>query len=216
MALRENRKIHITTIANHEVLESPKLVWVHFEATGGGSELATSLAAALKAIHSPQLNVVVIPGTNSVFDPSLLPPQFMKLFDEGFVEQLGHIFVFYLPRPDENRVTVGPVRAKTGLGVGQSFYIQIPSFEGGTNDVTLHIDFALRADEIQPVEDVLRSGGFAISAQHNQFVTDFPHLYFVHASASGDGLALGNTLLKVVHIIEEQSDRDLGNDWDNN
>jgi len=216
LALRQNNKIHITAIVNHVVLETPKLVWVHFEATGNGAELATSLAEALKTIHSPQLNVLVIPGTNTVFDPSLLPPQFQKLFEEGWIEQLNHIFVFYLPRPDEHRITVGPVKAETGLGVGQSFYIQIPSFEGGTNQVTLHIDFALRADEIQPVEDELRAGGFAISAQHNQFVNDSPHLYFVHASASGDGVALGNTLLDVIQIIEQQAKRnhDHDHDWD--
>jgi hypothetical protein len=63
----------------------------------------------------------------------------------------------------------------------------------------------LRADEIQPVEDVLRAGGFTISSQNNWFVKDSPHFYFVHASASGDGFALGNTLLEVVNIIDQKS-----------
>ena len=213
-SLRTDKRIHITAIVNHAtVAVTPKIIWVHFEARGDGAELATSLNTALETIHSPQLGQTVIPGTNSVFDPSLLPPQFLKLFDEGFVEQVTDIFVFYLPRPDENRITVGPVKAETGLGVGQSFYIQIP-FSGGTNQATLNIDFALRADEIQQVEDVLRSGGFAISAQHNQFVNDSPHLYFVHASASGDGFALGNTLLDVVQTIQKQSRQNRDHDHD--
>jgi hypothetical protein len=171
-ALRADTKIHITAIANHLTLESPKLVWVHFTATG-----------------------------NSVFDPSILPPKFLKLFDEGVVEQLNDIFVFYLPRPDERRISVGPAEAETGLGIGQSFYIQIP-LSGGTNTATLNIDFALRADEIQQVEDTLRAGGFTVSAQHDQFLDDAPHLYFVHASASGDGFTLGNTLYTVIKIIQ--------------
>lgn len=208
LALRKNTRILITAIVNNQILEMPKLVWVHFEATGNGADLATSLASALTTIHSPQLNVTVIPGTNTVFNPStLLPPQFLKLFDEGSVEQLTDIFVFYLPRPDENSISLGPVRAETGLGVGQSFYIQIP-FSGGTDQATLNIDFALRADEIQPVEDELRAGGFTISAQHNQFVDDFPHLYYVHASASGDGLSLGNTLYNVIETIQLLSKRE--------
>jgi len=214
LSLRQNQHIHITAIVNHQVLITPALVWVHFEATGNGADLAASLATALQTIHSPQLNIVLIPGTNSVFNPStLLPPQFLKLFDEGFVEQLEDIFVFYLPRPDENRIFVGPVKAETGLGIGQSFYIQIP-FSGGTNEATLNIDFALRADEVQPVEDTLRACGFLVSAQHNQFVNDSPHLYFVHASASGDGFSLGNTLYSVIQIIQQQSKQNRDHDHD--
>jgi hypothetical protein len=213
LALRQNTHIHITAIVNHQALITPNLVWVHFEATGSGADLAASLATALKTIHNPQLNITVIPGTNSVFDPSILPPKFLKLFDEGFVEQFTDIFAFYLPRPDEHRISVGPVRAETGLGVGQSFYIQIP-FSGGTNDATLNIDFALRPDEIQQVEDTLRAGGFTVTAQHNQFVNDSPHLYFVHASGSGDGFALGNTLYDVIQIIQQQSKKDRDHDHD--
>jgi hypothetical protein len=213
-ALRKDKHIHITAITNHIVLESPKLIWVHFEATENGPDLAKSLAAALTTIHSPQLKVGVIPGTNTVFNPSqLLPPKFLKLFDEGFVEQLDLIFAFYLPRPHEQRLYVGPVNVETGLGIGQSFYIQIP-IEGGSNNATLNIDFALRADEIQPVSDLLRAGGFTISTQHSQFVNDSPHLYFVHASASGDGFSLGNTLYDVIQIIQQKSAQDRDHDWD--
>ena len=52
------------------------------------------------------------------------------------------------------------------------------------------------------MEDTLRAGGFTISAQHNQLLDDTPHLYFVHASASGDGFTLGNTLYTVIKIIQ--------------
>jgi len=214
-ALRRDKHIHITAIVNHAVLESPKLIWVHFEATEDGTSLASSLYVALRTIHSPQHNVLVIPGTNSVFDPSLLPPNFRALFEEGFVEQLEHIFVFYLPRPDEHSLRVGPVRAKSGLGIGQSFYIQIPSFSGGTNEATLNIELALRADEVQTVEDTLRSGGFKIAAQHNHFVNDRSRLFFVHATASGDGFSLGDTLYAVVQIIQQKSSQDSDHDSDN-
>jgi hypothetical protein len=213
-ALRADKRIHITAIVNHAVVSvTPKLFWVHFEATADGAELATSLNEALKTIHSPQLGQNIIPGTNNVFDPSLLPPEFMRLFDKGFVEQFNLIFAFYLPRPDERRTTIGPVKAETGLGIGQSFYIQIP-FEGGTNSAILNIDFALRADEIQPVEDVLRAGGFTISSQSSWFVSESPRLYFVHASAAGDGFALGNTLLDVVRIIQLKSLQNNDHDHD--
>lgn len=205
-ALRTNRHIHITGIGSHFILDSPKLIWVEFEAHGKGADLATSLAAALATINSPQLGVGVTPGTNTVFDPStILPPNVLKLFDKGFVEQFDLIFAFYLPRPDERSISLDNVRAESGLGVGQSFYIQVP-FSGGSN-VTLDVDFALRPDEVQSVEDTLRAGGFTISSQANHYLDDSANLQFVHATASGDGFALGNALFAAIQFIHGDDDQ---------
>jgi hypothetical protein len=144
--------------------------------------------------------VTVIPGTDNVFNPaSILPPKLLKLFDEGFVEQLDFIFAFYLPRPDASAINIGDVRSESGLGVAQSFYIQVP-FSGGSN-VTLDVDFALRPDEVQPVEDTLRAGGFSITSQGNHYAHDTPHLMFVHATGSGDGFTLGTSLYNAIQII---------------
>ena len=203
-ALRTDKRIHISAIGDHFVLESPKLVFVEFEAEGDGSSLASALATALVSIASPQLNVTAIPGTDNVFNPAaILPPNFLKLFDEGFVEQLDHIFAFYLPRPDERSISIGDVRAESGLGVGQSFYIQVP-FSGGSM-ITLDVDFALLPREVQPVEDLLRSGGFSITSQGNHYLDDNPSLQFVHATASGDGTAIGTTLYGAIQIIQSSS-----------
>jgi len=200
-ALRANKHIEITAIGGHLLLDSPKLVWVEFEALGDGTDLATSLATALATIHSPQIGVNVIPGTDNIFNPaSILPPKFLKLFDEGFVEQFDDIFAFYLPRPDASSISIGDVRSEAGLGVAQSFYIQVP-FSGGSN-VTLDVDFALRPDEVQSVEDTLRSGGFTITSQSNHYVHDTPHLMFVHATGSGDGFTLGASLYSAIQIIQ--------------
>lgn len=210
-ALAMNDSIHITAIAGRSILESPKLIWVHFEARGNGAAIAGTLATALATIHNPQMNVTVIPGTNSVFNPaSILPPKYLTLFKEGFVEQLTDIFAFYLPRPDEHWIRLGGEPAETGLGVGQSFYIQVP-FSGGT-DVTLNVDLALRADEVAAVEKTLRAGGFTISSQTNNFMDERPDLYFVHASGSGDGFTLGNALYSAIQSI--QADSTAGHDHD--
>ena len=159
--LRLNTHIRITAITSRVINESPALIWVHFEAAGNGANLAASVAAALAILHNPQ-SVAVIPGTNTVLDPSsILPPNFLKLFDEGYIEVLQNVFAFYLPRPDENRIFVDGVKSETGLGIGQSFYIQV-SVTGGTT-ASMDIDFALRAEEVQVAEDTLRAGGFSVT-----------------------------------------------------
>ena len=203
MALRANSEIRITAITSRVIDESPRLISIHFEAAGDGAGLATSIAAALAVIHNPQL-IVVIPGTNTILDPStILPPKFLKLFDEGYIEIVQDVFVFYLPRPDEKRIFLDGVPAETGLGVGQSFYIQI-SASGGTT-ASMDIDFALKTEEVQAVEDTLRAGGFTVTSQSNWYVDEEPRLYFVHATGSGDRFTLGNTLYSVIQIIQADS-----------
>jgi hypothetical protein len=205
-ALRANTHIRITAITSRVINESPTLIWVHFEADGNGADLAATIATALAVMQNPQSGISVIPGTNTVIDPaSILPPNFLKLFDEGYVEVLENVFAFYLPRPDENRIFLGGEKAETGLGVGQSFYIMI-SVTGGTT-ASMDIDFALRADEVQAVEDTLRAGGFTVTSQSNWYDDDEPRLYFVHVTGSGDGFTLANTLYSVILIIQADSRR---------
>jgi len=198
--LSHGRAIRITAVYSHVTNISPKRIWVHFEATGPGADLATFLAAALATIHSPQLNVVFIPGTNFVFDPSLLPGPILDLFNEGLVAQVDNIFAFWLPRPDECSIGLDSrVGAESGLGVGQTFYIQV-DFSGGA-DITINIDFALRPHELPAVQSILRSGGFTLPSQSNNYVSDNPRLHYLHATASGNGILIGATLFKAVKVI---------------
>ncbi|HSY72393.1 MAG TPA: DUF1259 domain-containing protein [Alloacidobacterium sp.] len=203
-ALRQDTSIHITAVANRLTQDTPSLLWVHFEARGKGASLATSIASVLGTINSPQVGALVIPGTENIISLSDIPQQFQDLFKQGFLEQLGNSIVFYLPRPDEKRIRLGEVPASFGLGVGQSFYITIL---GDVNSVTvtMDVDFALRKDEIQQVSDILRSGGFSISSQSNNFVNDDPSLYYVHASASGNGFDFAQPLFTAVQVIEADS-----------
>jgi hypothetical protein len=158
------------------------------------------------------MNIHVIPGTAGIIDPSsILPPKFLKLFDEGYVELLDATFAFYLPRPDERSIYLGDVRAETGLGVGQSFNITL-NLAGGT-DIVLNIDFALKREEVQDAEDALRAGGFTISSQGERYLNDNPRLVIVHATGSGDGFALGNTLYDVIQIIQSDSGHGRDHGW---
>jgi hypothetical protein len=198
--LAHGRAIRITAVYSHVTNISPKLIWVHFEATGPGVDLATFLAAALVTIHNPQLGGVFIPGTNSVFDPSLLPEPILDLFNEGLVAQVDTIFAFWLPRPDECSITLDSrVGAQSGLGVGQTFYIEV-NFSGGA-DITINIDFALRPHELPAVQSILRSGGFTLPSLSNNYVSDSPRLHYLHATASGNGILIGATLFKAIQVI---------------
>lgn len=201
-ALLQHSQFHITAIYNHVTNVSPQLTWVHFEATGSGVELATWIAAALETIHNPHLGVGFVPGSNNVLPPGILPPEFQDIFNEGYFATVNSFFIFWLPRPDEKKITLDHgVKAETGLGVGQTFYINI-DFNASNTNAIINVDFALCSNELPAVQNLLRAGGFTLPSLSNNYVSDDPRLHYLHATASGDGFALGNVLLEVIHAID--------------
>jgi len=200
-SLLQHRQFHITAIYNHVTNVSPQLTWVHFEATGSGVKLATWIAAALETIHNPQLGVFFVPGSNNVLPPDTLPPEFVDIFNQGYFATVNNFFVFWLPRPDENRLTLDDrVRAQTGLGVGQTFYINIDFSASNTNAV-INVDFALREGELAAVQSILRAGGFTLPSLSTNYISANHPLYYLHATGSGDGFVLGATLFKAIAVI---------------
>jgi uncharacterized protein DUF1259 len=194
-ALRANPAVHISAIVNHTALETPKLLWVHFEARGDGAQLANSIAAALGAINNPQRNV-----TATALRASEVPAAFQPLFTAGnaTITQLnGAVYEVVIPRPDEYRYQLGNIPATASLGVGVTFYAQ--PITGNT--IALNTEFALNRAELQGVTDGLKNAGFTVPAMHDHFADDEIRLFFVHGFAVGDQNALGNSLLTVLPPI---------------
>jgi hypothetical protein len=67
------------------------------------------------------------------------------------------------------------------------------SKDGGS--LIFNAEFALRGDEVQPVSDALRAGGFQISAQGIHYFDDNVRLYFVHAFVSPEDPATAEQAL---------------------
>jgi hypothetical protein len=72
------------------------------------------------------------------------------------------------------------------------------SKDGDSKDgdsLIFNAEFALRGDEVQPVSDALRAGGFQISAQGIHYFDDNVRLYFVHAFVSPEDPATAEQAL---------------------
>jgi hypothetical protein len=188
-ALRTNTAVHISAIVNHAALETPKLLWVHFEARGAEAQLASDIAAALATINNPQQNVTATP-----LSASEVPAAYQALFSSanGTITQLnGAVYEVVIPRPDEYRYHLGNIPASASLGVGVTFYAQ--PLTGNT--IALNSEFALNRAELQDVIDALKNDGFTVPALHDHFIDDQDRLYFVHGFAVGDQNTLSTSLL---------------------
>jgi hypothetical protein len=197
-ALRLDKAVHISAVVNHAALETPKLLWVHFEATGSGSGLASDIAGGLATISNPQRNVTAVPVTVSE-----VPAPYQSLFSDsgGTITQInGTVYEVVIPRPDEGNYHLGPVPASASLGVGVTFFAQ--PLTG--NNVALNSEFALDRAEVEDVIDALTKDGFKIPALHDHFLNEQKRLYFVHGFAVGDEDTLSAALLSSLPPIYQK------------
>ena len=194
-ALRTNKNIKVAAIVNHAVLESPKLIWVHFEATGHAQGLANTIASGLATVSNPQQGVTAV-----ALDASELPAQYQPIFSQlnGTITQLNSaVYEVSVARPDESSYLIGNVPASPALGVGFTFYVQPTS----GNNAIINSEFALKLTETQLVLDSLRTTGFTIPAMHDHFIDDNARLYYIHGFANGDITALGTGLYNSLKTI---------------
>ena len=194
-ALRKDKNISIAAVVNHAALESPKLLWVHFESTGDEANLASLVASALAVIKDPQENTTAIP-----VKVTELPAKYQPIFGslKGTISQIdGAIYEVVVARPDESKYFLGAIPASPALGVGITFYIQPTS---GDNAI-VNAEFALKQTELPPVIDALRASGFTVPAVHDHYVDDHNRLYYVHGFARGDLGTLGTALEKSLSTV---------------
>ena len=197
-ALRMNPAVHISAVVNHAALETPKLLWVHFEAIGSASALIGDIAGALGIISNPQRNVTAVP-----LRASDVPAQYQAIFSAagGAITQLnGAVYEVVIPRPDETNYRLGAVPASASLGVAVTFFVQPLS----GNTIVLNSEFALDRAEVQDVIDALAKAGFKVPALHDHFLNDQRRLYFVHGFAVGDENTLGTALLNSLPPIYQK------------
>jgi hypothetical protein len=202
-ALRTYQTLHITAVVNQVVLESPRLVWVHFESENeNGSTLAYEISSGLQQIENPQKGVTSVPIPLSVIPGALFQDAFLGA--NGTITQLnGAVYVFTVPRDDINHFFLGGVPASASLGVAYTFYVQ-PLSTG--NNIVLNTDLGLKQPELQPVRDALAAAGLTVGSVHDNFVDDSSRLFFVNGYAVGDAGVLGDSLYNSLTAILNQWD----------
>lgn len=72
------------------------------------------------------------------------------------------------------------------------------AFSGSDDAAVVGGDFAMTADEVQPVLRALRDGGINIVAVHNHMIGETPAYYFVHFWGKGPAADLAKGLRGVL------------------
>jgi hypothetical protein len=186
-------RIEQTSIHNHLLGESPRVIYVHVAGRGDPVMLAQSLAAAIALTKTPG------PATTTT------APQTIDLNTSQIEQALGYtgkvnggILQFSIPRAE--KITDGGMEIPPSMGVATAINLQ-PTGQG---KAAISGDFVLLAGEVNPVIRALRSHGIDVTAMHNHMLNDQPHLYFMHFWANEDAVKLAQGLRAALNETASQ------------
>jgi hypothetical protein len=173
--------IEQTSIHNHLLGESPRVIYMHIEAHGDPVALARSLAAAIALTKTPAPAPTAPATMQQTID--LNTAQIEQAL--GYIGKVnGGILQFSVPRVE--KITDGRMEIPPAMGTATAINFQPTG--GGKAAVTG--DFVLLASEVNLVLRALRTHGIEVEAMHNHMLNDQPHLYFMHFWANDDAIKL--------------------------
>src|SRR5438876_1729415 len=107
-----------------------------------------------------------------------------------------------IPRNDLS-VTVANVKTPTPFGFGG--WVAMTKGTGGM-DVMMG-DLVLTQDEVNPVMSALLDNGIEVTALHNHFLWDEPHMYYMHVHAHGKPADLARKVKPAIDLIGKGASR---------
>ena len=162
----------ITAIHNHLVGETPRVVYLHFDAMGAPAKLAKALRAALEKTATP----LTRPAGKPLAGPTAAQEKILAKFQEtlnrkgtmaGVVLQIG------VPRAAAIRD--GDMEIPSSMGTANAINVEVTG-----NRVATTGDFVLIADEVNPVLHELQAHGIEVTALHSHMLRENPRLFFMH------------------------------------
>lgn len=172
--------LEVTALHNHFVFDRPPVYFMHIGAHGSdAAELAKGVRAmwdAIKAAREQNPRPADrfggrMPNKGQIYIASLQKILGVKPQVKDGVPKFSF----------ERKATMhgAPVGASMGISTWAAF-------TGDAKYAAVDGDFAMKADEVQPVMHALREAGIHIVALHNHMIGGDPFYYFLHYWGKGD------------------------------
>ncbi len=173
-----------TALHNHLLDESPRLMYLHIEASGDPVKVAEALHAALALTRTPPAK----PAGGAPKAPFSLDTAGIASILGRHGQINGGVYQVSVPRAVPVRVEGMEVPPSMGVATGINFQ---PT---GGGKAAITGDFVLAPDEVNPVIQALRAAGIGVTALHSHMLTEEPRLFFMHFWANDDALKLARGL----------------------
>lgn len=173
--------LEVTALHNHFFFDEPKVYFMHIGGHGDPRKLATGVKAVWDAIKQVRRGN---PQPATRFGGPIPQPGEGKIDPEP-IERITGL------TPSVNpggvvKVTAGRESEMGGMRFGGSMGLTTwAAFSGSDELAAIDGDFAMTADEVQPVLRAMRENGLHVVALHNHMVGETPAYYFTHFWATG-------------------------------
>jgi hypothetical protein len=189
-----------TALHNHVLHESPRVMYMHINATGDAVKIAGAIHDALSLSKTP-FAAPAGASAASEQDLGVDTKQLDQIMGQAGKAN-GGVYQYSVPRAEtvsDNGMEVPP-----SMGVATAINFQPTG--GGKAAITG--DFVLIAGEVNPVIKALREGGIEVTALHSHMLTENPRLFFMHFWANDDALKLARGIrsaLDKMNIAKSQA-----------
>ncbi|HSL70836.1 MAG TPA: DUF1259 domain-containing protein [Longimicrobiales bacterium] len=182
--------IEQTAIHHHILNESPRILYTHIHAHGGGVAIARTIRNALGKTGTPA------PA------PAGSPPA-LDLDTIAVGTALGHAGranggVYQVSVAGKDRVTMDGVDVPMSMGLATVINFQ-PT---GSRRAAITGDFVLTGSQVNPVIRALRKNGIVVTALHNHLLNEQPRQFFMHFWANDDAVRLARGLREALDAMK--------------
>lgn len=190
--------LEITALHNHFFYDEPKVYFMHIGGHGEPQDLARGVKAVWDAIRKVRRRR---PEPARAFAGEAPSPG--GRLDAAAI---GRIIGVEPSVEDDGvgKVSIGREATMHGArfsgSMGLSTWV---AFTGSDERATIDGDFAMTADEVQPVLRALRRAGIHVVALHNHMVGEEPAYFFTHFWAKGSAAELARSFRAVLDAQRE-------------
>ncbi|MGH8455378.1 MAG: DUF1259 domain-containing protein [Stenotrophobium sp.] len=189
--------LEVTALHNHFFYDEPKVYFLHISGHGTPEKLAAGVKSVWDAIKSVRSVRATpdnhFPGSNMT----------MGQIDTKNIERITGLKAT-APSESVVKVSLGRNAAMHGMSFGESMGLNTwAAFVGSSDAAAVDGDFAMTADEIQPVLKTLRAHGLHIVALHNHMVGESPKIFFTHYWGKGSAQALAEAFKAALNAQRE-------------
>ncbi|MCE5198526.1 MAG: DUF1259 domain-containing protein [Armatimonadota bacterium] len=173
----------VSAIHSHLLAIQPRIIYIHFM----GSGQPAAVASALRYIFAGSSTPLGTSGNQSNTGSGIDTRQIDKIFGEKG-EWIGGVYDISVARRE--KIKMSGIAMPSTMGLEHEFSFQPTG--GGRAAVTGEI--VLIAKEVNPVIRSLRDKRIQVTALHNHWLADQPHLFYVHFWANDDAARLAREL----------------------
>jgi hypothetical protein len=175
--------LDVTALHNHFFYDSPRIFYMHVHGHGRAADLASKIAPAIAMIGKGPVAAATSPGRTLT---GTLNTQRLAQIIGHAGEQNGDVYKVTIGRPDMPVKEMGAtINARMGLNTWAAFY-------GNDNEAIVAGDVAMKANEVTPVLNALRTNGIEVVAIHHHMTGTEPTVYFLHYWGKGPAEKLAN------------------------